>query len=253
MSELTNYTYWKKNGEVRVSNSFMEDEGFRKDGWIKSSRGAYEAYKRAREKAPAQPAASAPDGAGIVTPEGQWEYDELVDRNKELIAQRKALEAELASAEYASSAIESQLAYLSKQVVEGEAELARVKAALADVAPFADWRHIAELLMQAHNEGWGDQHILALGFVTGKAMALDALVKQSAQPADGEPVAGDIPNVAEGLAAQIVHAQMVLQTALGYKEVDYNISLTDLAEDIEQLRAAGAGGRRVDNKGDAKR
>ncbi len=40
----------------------------------------------------------------------------------------------------------------------------------------------------------------------------------------------------EGLSAQIVHAQMVLQDALGYKETDYSISLTDLALDIEKIR-----------------
>lgn len=47
--------------------------------------------------------------------------------------------------------------------------------------------------------------------------------------------AGAVATV-EGLSAQIVHAQMVLQDALGYKENDYHISLTDLAADIASLR-----------------
>lgn len=46
-----------------------------------------------------------------------------------------------------------------------------------------------------------------------------------------------VPNVAEELAAQIVHAQMVLQDALGYTENDYSVSLTDLAEDIAALKS----------------
>lgn len=40
----------------------------------------------------------------------------------------EGLQAELGSAEYASSAVESQVAYLSNQVIEAEAELARVEA-----------------------------------------------------------------------------------------------------------------------------
>lgn len=50
MSDRGNYTYWMKSGEVRESSSFVEDEQFRKDGWIKSNRGGYEWYKRSLAK-----------------------------------------------------------------------------------------------------------------------------------------------------------------------------------------------------------
>jgi hypothetical protein len=42
--------------------------------------------------------------------------------------------------------------------------------------------------------------------------------------------------IIDHLSSQIVHAQMLLQTALGYEEVDYHISLNDLETDILALR-----------------
>lgn len=79
----------------------------------------------------------------------------------------------------------------------------------------------------------GGHHV---AYVEEKNLTRADVYEQPAAP-DGDPAAGDIPNVAEGLAAQIVHAQMVLQDALGWKENDYHVSLTDLSEDIEALKA----------------
>lgn len=140
-----------------------------------------------------QPAASAPDDD-----EGEWLYpDGNAPQMKMYPSPQEridALEAELAAAEYAASAIEGQLAYLSKQVVESEAELARVKAALEPFAAFGaeiltsmehhanftegddsithgvndavvtlgDWRRAAQALQASvpagGGEAWDDEH-----------------------------------------------------------------------------------------------
>lgn len=74
---------------------------------------------------------------------------------------------------------------------------------------------------------------------TGHAWSEAGYIEQrerTVQPAD-EAARGAHEPHPEALAAQIVHAQMVLQDALGYEENDYNVSLTDLALDIEALRA----------------
>jgi hypothetical protein len=72
MAKLTNYTYWTKDGVVKVSNSFVEDEQYRKDGWIKSSRGAMEWYKRslAKQETAATAAPASTDGVDVENRDG---------------------------------------------------------------------------------------------------------------------------------------------------------------------------------------
>jgi hypothetical protein len=72
MAKLTNYTYWQKDGVVKVANSFVEDEQYRKDGWIKSSRGAMEWYKRslAKQETAATAAPASTDGVDVENRDG---------------------------------------------------------------------------------------------------------------------------------------------------------------------------------------
>ena len=85
------------------------------------------------------------------------------------------------------------------------------------------------------SQHWTDGECPGDGYTGQGSPTMDEVLRQlKAENADLREQA----RLVEGMATQIVHAQMVLQDALGYKENDYNVSLTDLALDIERLRDA---------------